>query len=174
MDGKVGSFCRQDAVLLPDGCRDDFLGWVADRQSLLHRFHHRCIGKTGCQGINGQYPAGIDGGRVQAFKAGGGHIVADEIPGDGAVEDVFLAVLQLLGGKFPVEEGEGQPPGAVSHLDLGNVQAFADVGGAWGVHHHSLEAGGLVHLQLFNGYKPGAILVAPGEMANKVFQCEDV
>ena len=170
MDGIVCPFCGQNPILGPDGVGNNLLWHIADGQRLPHRLQHRCIGKTGSQRIDGQHPTGSQRWAVQRLEYRGGHIIADKVPGYGAVENVFLAVLELVGGEFLVKEGQGQPGGWVCHLDFRNVQTLADMGGAGGVHHHSLEAGRLVHLQLFNGDDFRSVLIAPGEMANQILQ----
>ena len=118
MDGIVGPFCRQDPIFPANFLRDDLPGRIADLQCLPHGFQHRSIGKSGGQGVNGQDAAGGDRGRIQRLEDRGGHIIADEIAGYGAVENVLLAVLELLGGEFLVEEGQRQPAGVVGHGDF--------------------------------------------------------
>ena len=89
-------------------------------------------------------------------------------------EDVFTAVLQLLGSIFLIEKGDIEPCGVVSHLHLGNVQTLADMGGAGRVHDHGLEAGRLVHIQLFDGHKFGAVFITSGKMADQIPKGMDI
>ena len=62
----------------------------------------------------------------------------------------------------------------IRHLHLGNIQALTDMGGSGGVHNHGLEAGGHIHFQLLDGHQFGAILIAPGEMADQIPEGKDI
>ena len=62
----------------------------------------------------------------------------------------------------------------IGDLHLGQVQALADMAGPWGVHDHSPEAGGGIHLQLGDGHQPGPVLIAPGKVADQVGQRVDI
>ena len=166
MDGVIGPVSAENTMLPANFLGDDLLWGIADLQGLLHRLQHRRVGKPGGEGVDGQDPAGSHRGRIQRFKDRGGHIIADEITRDRAVEDIFLAVLQLLRGVLLIKKGEGQTAAVVGHGDFGQIQTLADMGGPGGVHDHGLEAGGLVRLQLFDGYQPGAVFIASGEMAD--------
>ena len=102
------------------------------------------------------------------------HVVADKIPGNSTVKDVFLAVLQLVGYVFAVKKSQIQPSGGIRHLDPGDVQTLADVGGLGGVHDHSPEAGGNIRLQFLNGHQSGPVLIAPGEMTDQIPKGKDI
>ena len=170
MDSIVCPLCRKDPVLHTDMLRNDLLRGIANGKGLPHRFQHSGIGKAGSQGINGQYPPGGHRLGIQRFKGWGGHIITNKISGHSAVENILLAILELLGGKFLIKKGEIQPGGVVCHLHPGDVQALADMGGTGGVHDHGLEAGRHIHLQLVNGHKAGAVFVPSGKMADQVTQ----
>ena len=174
MDGEISLLSRQNAVFPAHRLRQNFRRRIAHRQRLSHRLDHGGIAQPRRQRVNGQHPAGGHTLAVQVFKDGIGHIVANEVPGDSAVKDVLISVLQLLGGEAVVEKGHIQPSGGIRQLHLGHVQALADVGGAGGVHHHGPETGRHIRRQLRDGYQSGPVLIAPGEMADQVAQGENI
>ena len=174
VNGEVGFPGGQDAVFPPHRLRQDFRRRVTHRQSLGNELQQYGVAQPRRQRIDGQYSPGGNARGLRRFEDGVRHIVAHEIPADRAVKDVFPAVLQLFRREPAVEKGHVQPPGGIRQLDLGHVQPLADVGGSGRVHHHGLEAGGHVRLQLGNGHQPGPILVAPGKMADQVAQGENI
>ena len=104
MDGVIGPLCRQDAVLPANRLRQDLRRNIADGQSLAHGLQDRGVGQTCRQRIDGQYPPGSHRGAVQPLKGGIGHAVTGVVPGEGAVENEFRAVLELFGGIFTIEK----------------------------------------------------------------------
>ena len=62
----------------------------------------------------------------------------------------------------------------VRHLDLGDVQALPNMGSSGRTHDHGFETGRHIHLQLFNGHQMGAVLIAPGEVADQIPEGEDI
>ena len=174
MNGPVGPLRREDTIAPTHRLRQYFLRGIADGQSLAHRPQHSGVAQPRRQRIDGQHPPGGHRLGIRGLKVGVCHIVANEIPSDRPIKDVFLPILQLLRREFGIEKGQRQPGGVVRHLDLGNVQALADVGGPGGVHHHGLEAGGHIRLQLFDGHQFCPVLIAPGKMANQVPEGEDI
>ena len=168
VDGIIGPFRRQDAVLAAHRLRNDLRRHIADSQRLPHRLEHSGVGQSRRQRIDRQHAPGGDGRAVDRLKDRIGHAVAGKIAVDGAVEDVFLAVVKLIGHIAVVEEGHIQPAGVISQLHLGHVQSLADVGSPGCIHHHCLEAGRSVRLQLTDGDQPGPILISPREMADQI------
>ena len=174
MNGIISPLCRQNTVLPPHCFRKDLLRHVTNGQRLIHRLENGSIGQSCRQGINGQYPSGGHRRCIQTLKGRVGHGIAGEISVDRTVEDVFLAVLQLVGDIAIIEEGHVQPGGMIRQLNLGHVQPLADMGGARGVHHHGFETGGTIRFQLADGHEPCAILVSPWEMADQIPEGEDI
>ena len=174
VDRPVGLLRREDIIARPDFGGNDLRGGIADGQGLAHQLQQGAVVQPRSQGVDGQHPPGGDRLGIQGLEGGIGHIIADEIPADRAVEDILLAVVEILGDKAAVEKGQVQPGGVIRHLHLGDVQSLADVGGAGGVHHRGPEAGGHIHLQFIDGDELRAILVAPGEMADQILQGENI
>ena len=174
VDGGIGKLRRENVIALADGFRQNLPGGIADGQGLLDAAHNGGVVQPGGKGVDGQNPPGggaLGGG---TFEDGIGHAIAAVVPGDGSVKDVRFAVMQVLFGIPGIEEGQVQPPGGVRHLHPGQIQTLADVGGAGGVHHHRLEAGRTVYLQLADGNQPGTVLVAPGVVADQILQRVDI
>ena len=174
VDGIVGPLRRQDAVLAADLLRNDLRRHVTDGQSLPHRLQNSGVAQPRRQRINGQHPPGGHRRGIHRLEGGIGHAVAGEIPVDGPVENVLLAVAQLVCDIAVVEEGHIQPAGVIGQLDLRHVQALADVGSTGRVHHHRLEAGGLVRLQLADVHQFRPVLVAPWEVADQIPEGADI
>ena len=85
-----------------------------------------------------------------------------------------FTVLELFRGIFTVEKGHRQPCGVIPDLHLGQIQSLADMVGSGGVHHHRLEAGRHIHLQLGDGAQLRAIFISSGKMADQITQGKDI
>ena len=174
VDGPVGRIRRKNVIFLPDLRGENFPGGIADGQGLGNQLCHGGVGEPGGKGVDGHDPPGGHRLGIRTFKQRIRHAVAGKVPGEGAVEDILPAILQVLRGKPGVEEGQGKPAGVVRHLDPGQIQSLADVGRPWGAHDCRPEAGRLVHIQLRHAGHFRPVLIAPGKMADEVSQGEDI
>ena len=94
---------------------------------------------------------------------GGGHGFAEEVPLGLAVEDVRLALHQIVFQPRLVEEGHVQHAGVVHGPDFDEVHPLADVGNGRGRRDHGRHAGTLTGDQLGDLLRLGAVVIPPGE-----------
>ena len=174
VDGVVGGLGVAQAVLRPQR-RGQHLrqGPAAGVQGLEHRLGDQLVGHAGGQAVDRHDPPCGDAGVLRLLHHGVGHLVAQVVAGEGAVEDIGLAVDQIVLHITLVEEHQIQGRGLVGHPHLHQIQALADARQPGMGDDHGLETGRGVRLQLRDGDHAAAVLVGPGEIGDEVVQGVD-